>query len=66
MATVKPVSGRLPITREEFEGLYAIWQVGAHYIELAEAYGIRPSTLGWCFMMWAGGQTNRVHFKDPN
>ena len=64
METVKPVACNLPLTREEFEGLYVLWQMGGRYVELAKAYEIRPSTLGWCFMMWAGGQTNRVRFKE--
>lgn len=61
----------LPITREVFEGLYAMWKMGADEYELAHRHGVGRALLAWCFLMHSGDglvnhPTYRVHFKDPN
>lgn len=66
MGTVKKVNVRLPITREEFDGLYAMWKMGADYKDIANARGIAPAALAWCFAIWCGKPADLVHFKDPD
>lgn len=67
MATAKGID--LPLTREEFEALYAMWKMGADEYVLAHSYGVGRALLVWCFLTHSGGYLDthpsyRVHFKD--
>lgn len=60
-----PLPVALDMTEEEFEGVYNMWKVGANYCALAEAHGLDPYVLAWCFLMRREGDC-RIHYRPPN
>lgn len=58
----------LPLTREEFKELYAVWRCGGSFIALARAHGVNPYELGWAFVMKNSDSLDgyKVHYKASN
>ena len=52
----------LGMTREEFEGAYATWRVGASVEELAESFRCNVQALAWYFLMRSAGTDERPPF----
>jgi hypothetical protein len=58
----------VPIDKETFDALYAMWRCGAGLTQLAEAYNMSPPTLGWLLVMQVEDRLCRydVHYGVTN
>jgi hypothetical protein len=58
----------VPIDKETFDALYAMWRCGASFVELAKAHGMSTTTLGWMLVMQADDKLRRydVHYGITN
>lgn len=61
-----PVS--VPIDKETFNALYAMWRCGAGHTQLAEAHNMSATTLGWMLVMQVEDKLCRydVHYGVTN
>jgi len=58
----------VPIDKETFDALYAMWRCGAGHTQLAEAHNMSATTLGWMLVMQAEDKLRRydVHYGAQN
>lgn len=49
----------LGMSKEDFEGIYALWKLGADSDELASAYKCSKLTMMWFFLMRGAGEGER-------
>ncbi len=56
----------LGMTRDEFEGAYALWRVGADPTHLAETFNCNVQALSWLLLMrGAGDQERPLRWPGP-
>lgn len=58
----------LPMTREEFDAAYVVWQCGGSFRALAKEYEVPPNTLAWALVMRKGDTITNydVHYRPTN
>jgi hypothetical protein len=53
----------VPITKETFDALYALWRCGASFTQLAEEHGMSRTALGWLLVMQADDRLCRYDVR---
>ena len=56
----------VPIDRETFDAIYAVWVCGASFVALATEHNMSAQSLGWMLVMQANDQLDQYDVRYGN